>query len=138
VYRLRLLLRLSLVAALAYCLFILAWRYFNARQVELARQEDEAKRNAEFNRIYGSNELKILQFYASTPVISAGEAATLCYGVLNAKSVAIDPPVDGVGLSISRCVAAYPKQTTKYALSATDRDGRVVSVSTEVRVKPAR
>ena len=39
----------------------------------------------------GGSEFKILNFYATPPVVRAGEAVQLCYGVSNAKTVKLEP-----------------------------------------------
>jgi len=40
-------------------------------------------------------EVRITQFYAQ-PVLARGEKTSLCYGVENAKTVKLDPPVERV------------------------------------------
>ena len=37
---------------------------------------------------------RILQFYAASGAVDAGENVTICYGVEDAKSVRIEPPVE--------------------------------------------
>jgi hypothetical protein len=56
--------------------------------------------------------VKILQFYARDGVVTEGEKTVLCYGVSNARSVRIDPPVEGVGPALTRCVEVQPKRET--------------------------
>jgi hypothetical protein len=77
---------------------------------------------------------KILQFYARDSVLSEGGKTVLCYGVSDARSVRIDPPVDGVGPALSRCVEVRPKRETSYTLIAEGSDGRTVSQSVSVRI----
>jgi hypothetical protein len=60
----------------------------------------------------------------------------MCYGVLNATSVRIEPPVDGVGVSINRCVQAVPRKDTRYTLFAEGRDGAVLSKSFVIHTHP--
>ncbi len=78
--------------------------------------------------------VKILQFYARDGVLTEGEKTVLCYGVSNAKSVRIDPPVEGVGPALTRCVEVRPKRETRYTLIAEGSDGRTMSQSFDVRV----
>ena len=78
--------------------------------------------------------VKILQFYARDGVVTEGEKTVLCYGVSNARSVRIDPPVEGVGPALTRCVEVQPKRETHYTLIAEGSDGRTVSQSFDVRV----
>lgn len=58
----------------------------------------------------------------------------LCYGVTNAKSLRIDPPVEGVSPALSRCVEIRPKAETIYTLTAEGSDGKSVSQSVTVRI----
>jgi len=92
-------------------------------------------KEGELNKIYGGSELRILQFYSPSSGTVEGEQTTLCYGVLNAKSVRIEPPVDGVGVSLNRCVAISPKSETTYKLIAEGADGKTVEQSVTVRTR---
>jgi hypothetical protein len=89
----------------------------------------EAAASAQFMRIYGGNSVKILQFYARDGDLTEGGKSVLCYGVLNAKSVHIDPPVEGVAPALNRCVEIAPEHETRYTLTAEGNDGRTVSES---------
>ncbi len=77
---------------------------------------------------------KILMFYPRDPVVQEGGATVLCYGVSNAKSVKIDPPVDGVSPALNRCVEVRPRADTRYTLTAEGADGKTVSQSVELHV----
>jgi hypothetical protein len=77
---------------------------------------------------------KILAFYPREVTVTEGGNTLLCYGVSNAKSVRIDPPVDGVSPALSRCVEIRPKGETRYTLSAVGSDGQTVSQSVTVRI----
>jgi hypothetical protein len=70
--------------------------------------------------------VRILQFYANVGTIKAGEKAQLCYGVENARSVLISPPVAGTAPVSKRCVEIVPLHTTHYTILAEGFDGRVV------------
>jgi hypothetical protein len=83
---------------------------------------------------YGK-ELKILQFYTSGGAISAGQKALLCYGVVNAAAVRLDPPVESVWPAVSRCFEVKPSKTTRYTLTAEGADHASVSESVEIVVK---
>jgi hypothetical protein len=78
--------------------------------------------------------VKIAQFYARDGVLTEGGKTVLCYGVSNARSARIEPPVDGVGPALSRCVEVRPKSETRYTLIAEGADGRAVSQSVSVRI----
>ena len=53
----------------------------------------------------------------------------ICYGVLNAKAVRIEPRVEGVSPSLNRCVEVSAEKETRYTLTAEGADGRTVSES---------
>jgi hypothetical protein len=88
----------------------------------------------EFDRTYSGDSVKIINFYPRDTILTEGNKTLLCYGVTNAKSVRIDPPVDGVSPALSRCVEVEPKHETHYTLTATGADGRSVSQSTSVQI----
>jgi len=74
--------------------------------------------------------VRILQFYASVGILTAGEHALLCYGVENARTVTISPSLDGmVYPALSRCVQILPQHTTHYTIMAEGFDGRVATQS---------
>lgn len=77
--------------------------------------------------------VKILEFYPREAVLTEGDKTVLCYGVTNAKSVRIDPHVEGVSPSLTRCVEVRPSDT-RYTLIAEGADGRSVSQSFNVQV----
>jgi hypothetical protein len=130
-------LRIVAVAAVAYAGWIFADRYFAGRRWTQRQEIQQAGSNPEFERIYGGTAVKILQFYSREGSLIQGGKTVLCYGVLNAKSVRIEPPVDGVSVALTKCVEVAPQQDTRYTLTAEGNDGRVVSESFVLFVKPA-
>ena len=102
-----------------------------------ARQHPAAgEPNRAFDRIYGGTDVKILQFYAREASVTEGAKSVLCYGVLNARSVRIDPPVEGVSPALNRCVEIAPEKDTRYTLTAEGNDGRTVSETFVLGVTP--
>jgi hypothetical protein len=83
----------------------------------------------------GSGSLKVLMLYANPPVIRRGQKALLCYGVANATSVRFEPPVDGAGPSLSRCLETHPTKTASYTLIAEDAAKSVEKSTVTVRVE---
>jgi hypothetical protein len=77
---------------------------------------------------------RILFFYPRDPILPKGEKSVLCYGVAEAKSVRLDPPVEDIKPSLSRCIEIAPKRTTTYTLTAVGQDGRSVTQSASVRI----
>jgi hypothetical protein len=81
--------------------------------------------------------VRILQFYASVGSVTIGQKAQLCYGVENAKTVRISPPISGAYPSANRCVEINPDRTTHYMILAEGFDGRVATQSFTLAVLPA-
>ena len=65
---------------------------------------------------------RILRFYASVGTIVPGQAAQLCYSVVNAKAIRISPMLDGAYPSPDRCIEIHPEHTTHYTLQAVGFD----------------
>lgn len=80
---------------------------------------------------------RITHFYISPAAIEAGQEAFLCYGVENARSVRLQPPVEALRPAYSRCIQVSPRRDTRYTLIAEGADGREVSLSAEVKVQAA-
>jgi len=78
--------------------------------------------------------VKIVSFYPVEAVVAPGAKATLCYGVENAASVRLTPPVEAVWPSLSRCFTVTPRAATRYTLTAVGKDGKEASWTTEVKV----
>jgi hypothetical protein len=81
-----------------------------------------------------SESVKIIAFYPRDTMVAEGGKTLLCYGVSNAQAVHIDPPVDGVSPSLTRCVEVRPKGETRYTLTAVGSDGQAVSQSVTVHI----
>ena len=130
------LLRVSLAIAAVYVSWVFLSRYWSHHPAENnAKDSEQARRNAEFARTYGGSDVKILQFYAREGNLTQGNPTVLCYGVLNARAVRIEPKVDGVSPALSRCVEIAPLQGTRYTLTAEGNDGHTVSESFVLQVR---
>lgn len=82
-------------------------------------------------------EVRITQFYAE-PEVPQGEQARLCYGVENAKTVQLEPPVERVWPAVARCFAVDPAKSRSYKLTAADGEGHAVTARVEIRIGPPR
>ncbi|MCS6951611.1 MAG: hypothetical protein RMK57_03670 [Bryobacterales bacterium] len=82
--------------------------------------------------------VKILHFYASPSHIEPGSAVTVCYGVENARSVRLDPPVESLAPVFHRCFQVAPSRTTTYTLMAEGGDGTTARASFTIHVVSAR
>lgn len=137
--RLRALLPYTTVAVIIAALYV-AWtfysRYESNRKAQQAIQaeRDEARKRV-VDQIYGSGEIKFTTFGADSGVLKRGESTELCYGVVNAKTVKIDPPVEQAKPSYHHCIEITPKTTTTYTITAADGRGNSKSESITVQVK---
>lgn len=84
---------------------------------------------------YGKS-VKILNFYTITSEIAPGQKALVCYSVVNAKSVRLDPPVERLWPALSRCFELAPMSSSRYTLTAEGAEQTSVSESIEIAVKP--
>lgn len=125
----RVLLRVTVAIAAVYVAWVFWGRYRSNHRGAAGPDEQQAGRNAAFLHTYGGTEVKILQFYARDGNLSQGSPTVLCYGVVNARSVRIEPPVEGVTPALSRCVEVAPVKDTRYTLTAEGEDGRVIRES---------
>lgn len=78
---------------------------------------------------------KVLQFYASVPAVARGEQALLCYGVEDAETVRLEPEVEPIKPSYSRCIPVTPKETTRYTLTAQGAGGRTATATVTLEVQ---
>lgn len=101
------------------------WRRYSSHPPPPPTQNPLAK--------YG-DQVKIVQFYSNTYTIATGGKVLLCYGVMNAKAVRLDPPVEKVWPALSRCFDVAPRSTTRYTLTAEGADHQAVSESQEITV----
>jgi hypothetical protein len=124
--------------ALAYLGYVfLARRTASQRFGErTAPAESSSAQKSEFAEAYGGTAVKILQFYARDGAITDGQSTVICYGVVNAKSLRIDPPVADVYPALSRCVETAPHHDTKYTLTAEGKDGKTAAAEFTLAVRP--
>ena len=128
-----------LLIVLVYSGWIMLTRWQENKQLEdRAAQQARAKEKLEAQQTVeslGGDRFDILSFYVSPGAIRRGESAQLCYGVSNAKTVALDPPVAEMWPSASRCFDISPTKPTTYTLTATDAQGNKKTVALELRVQ---
>jgi hypothetical protein len=109
------------------------------KQENAAAEEAAVRARADSDRKiveeYGGGELKVLMLYASPPVLKRGDTGLLCYGVANAKVLKIEPDIESVSPSLSRCIEVKPAATTTYKLTATDDKGREETRVVELTVR---
>jgi hypothetical protein len=70
--------------------------------------------------------VQIVEFYAIPSTVAHGDSTHLCYGVMNARSVAIQPEVHRELPAHNHCVDVTPYRSTQYELTAVGADGKRV------------
>lgn len=126
---------IPVILVFAYSGWVLYDRRAENARIEESQEKAKAKADLEIVEKLGGERLKILMFYANPPVLARGEKGLLCYGVSNAKTVRIEPAVEGVGPTLSRCVTIHPKEQTTYTLVAADEKGQEEKSTVEVRIR---
>jgi len=121
--------------AIAFFLVRLAIIHWSRAQLPLTREPVEQA--AGIPKELDTLDLRILNFYAaSNPV--RGEPFALCYGVLNAVSLKMEPPLAELSPSLSRCVEVKLLQETELKLVAAGRNGEEQSASFRLGVREPR
>jgi len=104
------------------------------KRIELEQAQKQKQADQAAVSQLGGTELAIQMLYA-TPEIRRGEQAQVCFGVANAKTVALEPGEASVWPSHNLCVDVNPKKTTTYTLTATGKDGRQVTQQVQIIVR---
>jgi len=104
--------------ALVYVAWTFLSRWHDTRGLERAADHERARADAKIVEMYGSGNLKILHFYVTPGVILRGERASLLW-CLEREDRCIDPAVELLKPSISRCLEISPSADTRYKLTAT-------------------
>lgn len=118
----------------AYDGWIFYGRWQSGRDAERARADAEAERARKTIDAIGGGGFGIRSFYGSPPAIHRGEAATLCYSVMGATTLHLDPPLAEVYPTFSHCVQASPRQDTEFTLTAGDAAGHTAVARLVVKV----
>jgi hypothetical protein len=126
---------IPVVLVFAYSGWVLYSRKIDNERIAREHEQKEAAENRQVLEKLGSGKLKVLMLYANPPVIRRGEKVLLCYGVANATSVRFEPPVDGAGPSLSRCLETHPTKTASYTLIAEDAAKAIEKSTVSVRVE---
>jgi hypothetical protein len=126
---------LMLALAALYVGWVFFSRWNENRAAEQAAQAARARDNAKIVEMYGSGNLKILNFYTTSATILHGDKTLLCYSVSNAAAVRIEPGVEPLKPSLSRCLEVTPRHDTQYTLTAEDAAGHTATATVAVRVK---
>ncbi len=129
-------LTIGLLAAVAYDGWVFYSRWSYARQAERIRQEKEAVAARKALDMLGGGSLKVLSFYATPGAIRRGDHANLCFGVIGAQSVRMEPAIATLHPALSYCLQVSPARDTEYKLIAEDGAGRSATSTVTIRVIP--
>src|SRR6266700_2373848 len=110
------------VAVLIAGLYV-GWTFYSRHEANLkaqqaldAKQQEARKKTVDM--FFGSGEIRIPTFLAANGFLKRGETTQLCYGVVNAVSVKLEPPVEPLKPTYRHCMDIAPQKTTTYTLTA--------------------
>lgn len=138
--RLRAILPFTSIAVVIAAIYV-AWVFYSryesnkeATRAIAAKQEEQRKHV--IDEVYGSGEIRFQNFSADNGFLKRGESTELCYGVVNATSMKITPPVgEEVKPMYHHCVQIAPKKTTTYTVTAYNDKGQSKSLSLTIQVR---
>lgn len=128
------------VALIVAALYV-GWTFYSRHESNRRAQEELNAKKADarkdvVDQYFGSGEVRFPTFHADSAVLKPGESAHLCYGVVNAVSVKLDPPVEDIKPSYRHCIEIAPKKTTTYTITGVNAKGQSKSASLQVKVQP--
>ena len=132
--------RILLSIGLALTVARLGWVWLERHDAHLRMEAvTQARRGQSSQSPRGDDDgaVAITQFYARSGETTEGDPNLVCYGVRNAASVRMEPPVENLTPALNRCFFVDPPQDTTYRLVAEGADGRRAEQSFRVHVKPA-
>ena len=131
--------RVGTVGVILAALYV-GWTFYSrhlsdkqAAQNLAAKQQAQQEREAKL--IFGSGEVKITSYSIDKANMARGESADLCYGVVNATKVVIEPHVEDSKPSNYHCLSVSPHATTKYIITASNDKGESKSLAVTVHVR---
>ncbi len=138
-FGLRKLLPFTSIGVLIAILYV-AWTFYSRHQSDVAAEhaaaaKEQERRERTVSAVFGSGEILFSTFSADTGLLKRGDHTQLCYGVENAKTIKLDPPIAEVKPTYRSCIEIAPKKTTTYTITADDGKGHAKSQSLTVRVQ---
>ena len=126
----------AVILAFVYVGWIFFSRWQENRELEQKRKEAAAENARKVVETLGGTDLKILSLTLDRGLIRRGEKVTLCYGVMNAKKVSIDPaPNVETWPSTNRCIEYAPTRDTRFTLKAEDAGGHSQTAAVQVHIR---
>ncbi len=126
--------------ALIIAVLYVAWTFYSRHRSDRAAAEQIAARQQEarqhvVDQVFGDGAVKFVAFGADSADVKRGESTQLCYGVVNAKTVTVDPPVEALKPSYHHCMQIAPAKTTTYTIAADGGKGHKQSESVTIHVR---
>jgi hypothetical protein len=136
---LRTLTRFGSIGIVVAALYV-GWTFYSRhvsdeRAAQAIADKQDAARQQQAHLIFGSGEVKIVSYSIDKPALARGESANLCYGVINATKVTLDPPVEAAKPSAYHCLTVAPHVTTTYTITASNDHGPEKSLALTLRVR---
>lgn len=130
--------RIGAVGVIFAALYV-GWTFYSRhlsdqRIAEEIAQKQQEQREHDARQIFGSGEVKIVSYSIDKASMARGDSADLCYGVVNATKVTIEPHVEDSKPSNYHCLSVSPKTTTTYKITAANDKGESKSLAVTVRV----
>jgi hypothetical protein len=127
------------VAVVIAALYV-AWTFYSRHEANVKAQQELAAQQAEHRRreaqtVFGSGGLSFRTWSADKAVVRPGEVAHICYGIVDAKTVKIDPPVEQLKPSYLHCFEVTLQKTTTYTITAADAAGHTASQQLTIQVR---
>jgi hypothetical protein len=124
----------AVLAAVAYDGWTFYSRWKSARDIDQARQAEEARRARQSVDLMGGTNFRIMNFYAVPQTIRRGSEARICYGVYGAKQVRMEPAAQDLHPGVNYCFQVAPKKDTEYKLFAEDGAGHTATARLVIKV----
>ena len=126
--------------ALLFAIAYVGYTFYSRHEADVEAQaqidaKQEAARKRTVDAVFGDGEIKFTSFSIDRQSLRRGETARLCYGVVNATAVKMDPPVEQLKPTYQHCMDISPTKTTKYTITADDGKGHLKSESLELPVQ---
>jgi hypothetical protein len=121
-------------------LLYVGWTFYSRHRSDVeaeraAAAKEQEQRQRTVDAVFGHGEIMFSLFSADNGVLHRGQHTQLCYGVENAKSVKLDPPVAELKPVYRSCIEIAPVKTTTYTITADDGKGHNKSQSLTIQVK---
>jgi hypothetical protein len=114
---------LAFFAGAFVVLYVVVVIVFSNAYPPVPQREKIASTSSKTPEEYLSPHLRILMFYPANPAAPLGRPQTVCYGVLNAVSATLDPPLEELKPVLNHCFSVTVRSPRMLTLTATGKNG---------------